>query len=264
MEPFLKKNWHKSTGAAGTHCTTTALSHSQDPCGSCSFREMEWPDLSYCHVVAHTMSSQIFSNVHWLLCILSIIYEQNHKEVSQDPLKGPSIGLMHMMAVQGKQWLFAHGTAVSCTQTNGLRGNKECLFTVSQNWSKVQQEQTKKANTHTQTQTENLCQMKTNDGKGNSVSNSALQSSLEHTSLDVVASAILLPIPSCCSYPSIHAGLNWTFSLFGLSMVMKLKCYLELSQKQLCTVTKHTLYVQNNNNKKTIIATTITFLLFYG
>ncbi len=116
-------------------------------------------------------------------------------KVSQDPLKGPSIGLMHMMAVKGKQRLLAHGSAVSCTQTNGLWGNKECLFSVLQDWSKGQQKQTKKANTHTQRQTENLCQMKTNDGTGNNVINRALQSSLEYTSLSVV-----LPLQFYCQY----------------------------------------------------------------
>lgn len=145
-------------------------------------------------------------------------------KVSQDPVKGPSIVLMHMMAVKGKQWLPAHGTAVCCTQTNGLWGNKECLFSVLQKWSKVQQEQTKKANTHTQTQTEDLCQMKTNDGKGNHVSNRALQSSSEHTSLSAIVSTISLPIPTRCSYMSIQTG--WTFPL---SMETELKIALKLN-----------------------------------
>lgn len=163
-------------------------------------------------------------------------------KVSQDPVKGPSIGLMHMMAVKGKQWLPAHGTTVCCTQTNGLWGNKECLFSVLQKWSKVQQDQTKKANTHTQTQTqtEDLCQMKTNDGKGNRVSNRALQSSLEHTSLSAIVTAISLPIPTCCSYMSIQTG--WAFPLFGLSMETELKIALKLDH----IFVREKIY--NNNN----------------
>lgn len=45
-------------------------------------------------------------------------------KVSQDPLKGPSIGLMHMMAVKGKQRLLSHGTAVSCTKHKWTLGKQ--------------------------------------------------------------------------------------------------------------------------------------------
>lgn len=108
--------------------------------------------------------------------------------VWQDPVKDPSIVLMRMMAVKGS----SDYTALK------QRANEECLFSVLQEGSKVRQERTKKANTHTQT--EDLCQMKTNDGKGNRVRNMALQSSLEHVSLSEIVSAISLSIPTCCSY----------------------------------------------------------------
>lgn len=50
---------------------------------------------------------------------------------------------MHMMSVKEKAIFRAMHT-----QTRGLLGNKECLFSVLKEGSKVRLEQTKKANTN--------------------------------------------------------------------------------------------------------------------